>query len=265
MNNKSLLISIVTVAYNDALGLEQTIESVIGQSYDNIEYIIIDGGSTDETVDIIKKNETKITSWVSEKDKGIYDAMNKGMALASGDFLIFMNAGDIFYEHETIDKVVNQIADIDKAYFGRANIVSGHTSWLYPNETIDKNSIMQWLKKESPNHQAIFFPKIFYTREKYNLNYKIFGDAEYKYRAQELVGFCFIDIIVCNFLLGGLSSRFNSYKDIKIMMKETWTIGREYRGILFALKRIFVYNIKYILRMMVKEKLFLGLIKKIRS
>jgi glycosyltransferase involved in cell wall biosynthesis len=94
MNNP--LISIITVVYNGVSTLEQTILIVINQTYKNIEYIIIDGGSIDGTVDIIKKYEDKLAYWVSEPDKGIYDAMNKGIDKATGEWINFMNAGDCF-------------------------------------------------------------------------------------------------------------------------------------------------------------------------
>lgn len=103
------LISIVTVSYNAVLTIEQTILSVINQTYPNVEYIIIDGGSTDGTVDIIKKYEDKIAYWVSEPDKGIYDAMNKGVVVATGEWINFMNAGDIFTDGDVIDKLFHQI------------------------------------------------------------------------------------------------------------------------------------------------------------
>jgi glycosyltransferase involved in cell wall biosynthesis len=90
------LISIITVVYNGDKYLEETIKSVINQNYDNIEYIIIDGGSNDKTLDIIKKYENYIDYWVSEKDAGIYDAMNKGIILSFGKGLLFLNAGDYF-------------------------------------------------------------------------------------------------------------------------------------------------------------------------
>ena len=90
------LISIITVVFNDKYGLEETILSVLSQTSENIEYIIIDGGSNDGTVDVIKKYEKSIDKWISEPDNGIYDAMNKGIALASGGFINFMNAGDVY-------------------------------------------------------------------------------------------------------------------------------------------------------------------------
>ena len=85
--------SIITINYNNRDGLEMTINSVLGQSYQDLEYIIIDGGSTDGSVEVIKKYESRIDYWVSEPDKGVYNAMNKGIGKASGDYLNFMNSG----------------------------------------------------------------------------------------------------------------------------------------------------------------------------
>ena len=99
------LISIVTVSYNAVLTIEQTILSVINQTYPNVEYIIIDGGSTDGTVDIIKKYANKIAYWVSEPDKGIYDAMNKGGIRATGTFIQFHNAGDWLENEYVVEKI----------------------------------------------------------------------------------------------------------------------------------------------------------------
>ena len=97
-------ISVVTVCFNSVSTLERTMLSVLNQTYPNIEYIIIDGGSTDGTVDIIKKYVDKLAYWVSEPDKGVYDAMNKGVLLATGDYTIFMNSGDRFYNNDVLAK-----------------------------------------------------------------------------------------------------------------------------------------------------------------
>jgi glycosyltransferase involved in cell wall biosynthesis len=103
--NDNPLVSIITVVFNGAEHIEQTIKSVISQTYPNIEYIIIDGGSIDGTLDIIKKYENNVDYFVSEPDRGIYDAMNKGIDLANGEWLNFMNAGDSFYNEEVLNKI----------------------------------------------------------------------------------------------------------------------------------------------------------------
>ena len=99
------LVSVVTVVFNGEKYLEETIQSVINQTYDNVEYIIIDGGSTDGTLDIIKKYEDRIDYWVSERDRGIYDAMNKGIDLASGEWINFMNAGDGLDSYSILNEI----------------------------------------------------------------------------------------------------------------------------------------------------------------
>ena len=101
-------ISVVTVCYNAVETIEKTILSVINKTYQNIEYIIIDGASTDGTVDIINRYRDKIAYFVSEPDKGIYDAMNKGINAATGDWISFMNAGDTFYCNKTIHRLFHR-------------------------------------------------------------------------------------------------------------------------------------------------------------
>ncbi|WP_429051452.1 glycosyltransferase family 2 protein [Aeromonas veronii] len=98
-------VSIITVVYNNAHELQATIDSVIAQTYSNIEYIVVDGGSTDNTVDVIKSNAVGIDYWISERDAGIYDAMNKGVGFATGDYIIFMNAGDTFYTNKALTRI----------------------------------------------------------------------------------------------------------------------------------------------------------------
>ncbi|GHT55716.1 glycosyl transferase [Bacteroidia bacterium] len=99
--------SIITVTYNAAQWLERTIQSIVNQNYPDIEYIIVDGGSTDGTLDIITNYKLRITKWISEPDKGLYDAMNKGLQLATGDYVWFINAGDRIYSPNTVQEMVN--------------------------------------------------------------------------------------------------------------------------------------------------------------
>ena len=123
MNNP--LISVVTVSYNAVTTIEQTILSVINQTYSNIEYIIIDGGSTDGTVDIIRKYADRIAYWVSEPDKGIYDAMNKGIRMATGDIVGIINSDDFYHRTDILTKVMNAFQDkVTQAVYGDVRFVN---------------------------------------------------------------------------------------------------------------------------------------------
>ncbi len=106
-------LSIITVNFNDAEGLERTIKSVIAQTFKDYEFIIIDGGSTDGSVDIIKKYEDHVNYWVSEPDGGIYPGMNKGLRLANGDYLNFMNGGDCYHSKDVLEKIFSLDTNAD--------------------------------------------------------------------------------------------------------------------------------------------------------
>lgn len=112
--NKNIKVSVVTVCFNVVKDIERTMLSVINQTYPNIEYIVIDGGSTDGTVNVIKKHENQIFKWISEPDKGIYDAMNKGIKFATGEWIIFMNVGDVFYDSYVISNMQFDKYESDK-------------------------------------------------------------------------------------------------------------------------------------------------------
>lgn len=109
-------LSIITINYNDALGLKKTIESVVNQTFLDYEYIVIDGGSTDNSVDVIKQFEDEITYWISEPDKGIYNAMNKGILKANGEYLQFLNSGDWLVNSSVLTNMVPNLSDCDLVY-----------------------------------------------------------------------------------------------------------------------------------------------------
>jgi glycosyltransferase involved in cell wall biosynthesis len=260
-----MLISIVTVVYNCEETLEKTIQSVINQTYENIEYIIIDGGSTDSTLDIIKKYEENISYWISEKDGGIYDAMNKGASVANGDFVIFMNAGDNFYSINILEKILQKIKDKSKVYFARAKLNKKELTWLYPSQKITSDRIDNWLKKALPNHQAMLFPKHFYKNVSYNTKYKIGSDSDYKFEAKKKCGFIFIDEVVCEFELDGVSSTFDTYKNTKKIMKDSWEISMKHEGFLYAIERQVRIFSKYLISKIVGNSNFSNFHYKIKS
>jgi len=125
--------SIITVTYNAAKVLEDTIQSIVTQTYKNLEYIIVDGGSTDETLDIIHKYQEHITTVISEPDQGLYDAMNKGIKLATGDYLCFLNAGDGLHEDDTLLAMVHSIhgTSLPGVLYGETELVDCQGLFIY--------------------------------------------------------------------------------------------------------------------------------------
>jgi glycosyltransferase involved in cell wall biosynthesis len=129
-------ITVVTVCYNAAKHLEKTIESVLSQSYPNIEYLIIDGNSTDNTKEIVEKYKNKIDLFISEPDKGIYDAMNKGIRLAKGDYINFMNAGDYFYDKNTLLNIIRKAPPQAAMIVGDVQVLNGTYSEVHRVEDL---------------------------------------------------------------------------------------------------------------------------------
>jgi glycosyltransferase involved in cell wall biosynthesis len=169
MNNP--LISIITVVYNGVTTLEQTILSVINQTYKNIEYIIIDGGSTDGTIDIIKKYEKHLACWVSESDKGIYDAMNKGIEKATGEWVNFMNSGDWFYNNDIV-------ALLFKSNITGYDILYGATIARQKRKNIYcKAQDISEIKRNMPCcHQSAFCKLILLKQYMFDLRFSICAD-----------------------------------------------------------------------------------------
>lgn len=188
------LISVITVAYNAENTIEQTILSVINQTYDKIEYIIVDGGSTDGTIDIIKKYVDKITYWISESDKGIYDAMNKGIKIASGEWICFMNCGDTFFCYTTIEDIF-QRADI------KSDIIYGNTRLhLSIGEYIQKGEIATDNKYMPFVHQSSFSRTSLMKKYGFDTKYKICADRNFFYTAYKNKAiFEYVDVNVSNY------------------------------------------------------------------
>ena len=180
MNNP--LISVITVSYNAVATIEETILSVINQTYSNIEYIIIDGGSTDGTVDIIKKYEDKIAYWVSEPDGGIYYAMNKGINVATGEWVHFRNCGDYFFDNQTLEKVFSVPVKNETI------ILHGDCRVIYSDGYKDRQPPLLYrsYKKGMPiYHPSTFVRSEYHKQHPFNLKYKSSSDYEFVYRSME--------------------------------------------------------------------------------
>ena len=219
LNDKNLSFSVITVVYNDAELLEKTIKSVISQSHKNVEYIVIDGGSTDETLDVIKQYEDYITHWVSEKDSGIYDAMNKGIDLANGDWLNFMNAGDVFSGSDTLVKVLKHACVGKDVVYGDRYYIKKEKRTLQKAKNI--NTIFQRMPF---GHQSAFVRKDVIKKHKFNDTYKFAADYDLLLNLY-LSGYQFeyMGFPVCDFLSGGESeSGIRPYLEaIKILLDNT--------------------------------------------
>tara|TARA_B100001063_G_C16763468_1_gene557276 strand:+ start:2072 stop:2857 length:786 start_codon:yes stop_codon:yes gene_type:complete len=172
-------LSIVTVVLNKKDEFHETIRNIISQTYQNIEIIVIDGGSTDGTLDIIQQYKNKITYWHSEKDKGIYYAMNKGIEVASGDWINFMNAGDLYINNEVLSKVFyDKNYDDSRLLIGDSLIEYDGFKRNYKNGDI--SSI--W-KGAQFIHQSCFIQTRYQKHNQYNVNNRISADFEFFYKA----------------------------------------------------------------------------------
>lgn len=205
--SKQPLISVITVTYNAKSYLEQTMQSVFAQTYPNIEYIIIDGGSIDGTLDIIKHHEKKIAFWVSEKDNGIYDAMNKGIRSAKGELIGIINASD-YYEPDAISEIVKEYLQHQDVgiFHGNINMLNMDGSF-FKQKTASKDV------DNLCNGFSLFHPTFFVTKSTYNqmgaydTNFKIAADYDFSLRcANAHVKFFHIDKVISSFRVGGISS-----------------------------------------------------------
>lgn len=189
-------ITVVTVTYNAEKVLEKTIQSVINQTYANIEYIIIDGASKDNTMDIVNKYRDRISIVVSEPDKGIYDAMNKGIRLATGDWINFMNAGDSFAGEDVMEKFISQIDPLTIIAYGDANML------FHSSVVVWRAFPLHNMKERMPFcHQTVFVKTIYHREHPFDISYRLAGDYNFFYKSyfDEHVKFQHIALIVSNF------------------------------------------------------------------
>ena len=196
--------SVITVNLNNAEGLTHTINSVISQTFDDFEYIVIDGGSTDSSVDIIKQNERQIDFWISETDNGIYHAMNKGVCHAHGDYCIFMNSGDSFINNDVLNKFCCGDSDED--------IIVGKVSVSKKGVVISPHPkgelTFYHLYSGSIPHQGSFIKTVLLRKYPYDENLRISSD--WKFFVQSMIldncSVRFVDEYVAQYDLNGLSS-----------------------------------------------------------
>lgn len=214
-------ISIITVTYNRLNGLRETFDSIISQTYKNIEYIVIDGGSKDGTVNFLQENDEAIAFWVSEKDAGIYDAMNKGSQLANGDWIIFMNSGDEFFSENTLTQVSAYLNhSVDVVYGGFESIlIDKYQTRVIQNKPRPLSDI--WC--EIPTcHQSIFIRRKLQVQYSFDPSLTWCADHDLLVRAYA-DGYKFkeIPILIAKFDACGGDGR-----DLLSYTKERWLISQ---------------------------------------
>lgn len=186
-------ISIITVTYNCVQTIEETIRSIINQSYKNIEYIIIDGQSNDGTIDVINKYRNYISYFISESDEGIYDAMNKGLKIAQGDYVLFLGADD----HLISENILSEISTI--LITNTQLIWYGNVYRPYNNDIYCGKFCKYKLAVKNIPHQGIFYPKNIYKNKTYDTKYKIFADYHYNISLFSTNVFKYIDKTISYF------------------------------------------------------------------
>lgn len=195
-------VSIITVVLNEVELLEQTIQSIISQDYPNIEYIIIDGGSTDGTINIIKKYESQIAYWVSESDAGIYDAMNKGTLKATGEWINYMNAGDTFVSENTITLCAKAFKSNSAMVYGGINLLNTQSKSIVYQPPLD----LSLYSKHMPCcHQAVFFKANLVKHYQFNTLFRINADLDLILKLYH-AGYLYdmLEMPIVNFLSGGM-------------------------------------------------------------
>ena len=240
--------SIITVTYNAGAVLEDTIQSVISQTYHNVEYILIDGASKDNTLAIIKKYEGRITRVVSEPDKGLYDAMNKGIALATGDYLCFLNAGDSFHEDDTLQQIIHSLRNCTRlpdVLYGETAIVDAKGHFL----RMRRLSTPEHLTWRSFRHGMLVCHQAFFARrdvvEPYNLSYRFSADFDWCIRIMKKSQLLHnTHLTVIDYLDEGMTTR-----NQKASLKERFSIMATHYGLLSTS----IHHLWFILRLVIRK------------
>lgn len=213
-------LSIITINLNNKDGLKKTIESVFSQTFQEFEYLIIDGGSTDGSKELIENNLDKINYWVSEKDNGIYNAMNKGILKAKGEYILFMNSGDFLYNDNTVKEAFEKGNNEDIIY-GDAK-VDGKTEDENKTWTCPSNLTFKYFLTRTIHHTSAFIKRdLFFKWGLYNEGFKIMSDWEFfiKVICLHQVGYKHVGLIISCFNQDGISSQ-QTYVPVKIKEKK---------------------------------------------
>jgi glycosyltransferase involved in cell wall biosynthesis len=214
-------LSVITINLNNAVGLEKTVQSIAAQTFTDVEFFVVDGASTDGSLKIIEQNANVITRYVSEKDNGIYHAMNKGIRMSSGEYLLFLNSGDYLVNPHVLENVLPLLNTEDVIGGKIIKLVNGKEHIVDSPPAIT----VEWFLDVSLHHQATFVRRsLFETYGYYNESYRLGGDYEFFVRTllKERGTYKSIPEPICYFPTDGIS---NQQKWLQINMEEkerTW-------------------------------------------
>ncbi|MDN3587329.1 glycosyltransferase family 2 protein [Pedobacter aquatilis] len=220
-------LTVITIVYNNVRDIERTIKSVINQTFKDIEYIIIDGASNDGTLEVIEKYRNQTAKIISEKDKGIYDAMNKGLALATGDYVLFMNSGDEIYDMQTVEDIFATANGAD-IYYGETEMYNDNWESLGKrrHEAPENFTWKSFKFGMSISHQAIYIRRSILTP--YDLKYKYSSDIDWIIKAaKKSSNIVNVHRYVAKYLVGGMSK-----KKHRESLKERFEIFTKYYGLI---------------------------------
>ena len=231
-NTSVPLVTVVTVVFNCENFIEDTILSVVNQSYRNVEYIVIDGGSTDNTVKVIDRYKSHIHYWVSEYDSGIYDAMNKGMHLAKGDYILFLNAGDTFASSSTLKNILLELQKNPDVLYGEAVFVNNEGQSLGLRSEVTPHRLPSHLTLRNFRFGMLVCHQAFIAKRSiaplFNLEYRLSSDIDWEIQVLKKSQHILKSATpICTYLMGGAS-----VQNLKRSWEERYQVLKSHFGLI---------------------------------